>query len=83
MTKRDRETLRRLMDQYGERELIDEMAVALQVRAADRKQAGDVIAQRWNERAALALPYFTRYGLSLIDGRKESQPEIDNILTIS
>jgi hypothetical protein len=82
MKKRDVATLRRMIDEYGIDEVAQQIGVHFDVYALARRDAGDIVGQRWNERVAKAVPYFMRLAVGQVDGRLESQPEIDNIIGI-
>lgn len=82
MTKRDREALSRLIDKYGVRSLAEEIGDYHSVQVT-KMAVTDEIGRRWNARASKLLPVVIKTAMSSIDGRKESQPEIDNLLRVS
>ena len=82
MNKRDQKALRRLLDTYDAREIASEMGTYYWVAALERGQRGDVVGQRWNERAAKSVPLAVKGALAKIDGRIESQPELDDLLGV-
>jgi hypothetical protein len=79
MNARDTKMLRRLVDYYGDKDVLREIAKIMDSRAAEYKEAGNTIPQRWHERAAKMYRLRSLDITNGIDGHKEYQPEFDHI----